>query len=109
MVENGKKRSDIYYDRTISCSARWGSHCKFARWSNYYAYSKRLEREPSMESEPLVKVLKLTEDGPYPSKKALEQYLSTANDFLSYDEYVELSIEIDCILRNLGYEGVEIW
>lgn len=62
-----------------------------------------------MESEMLVKFLKLTEDRAYLIKKALEQYLSVANDFLSYDEYMELSIEIDGILRNLGYEGVDVW
>lgn len=62
-----------------------------------------------MESEMLVKFLKLTEDRAYLIKKALEQYLSVSNDFLSYDEYMELSIEIDGILRDLGYEGVDVW
>lgn len=62
-----------------------------------------------MESEMLVKFLKLTEDRAYLIKKALELYLSAANDFLSYDEYMELSIEVDGILRNLGYEEVEVW
>lgn len=62
-----------------------------------------------MESEMWVKFFKLTEDQAYLIKKALEQYLSTANDFLSYDEYMELSIEVDGILRNLGYEGVDVW
>lgn len=62
-----------------------------------------------MESEMLVKFLKLTEDQAYLIKKALELYLSVSNDFLSYDVYMELSIEIDGILQNLGYEGVEVW
>ena len=62
-----------------------------------------------MESEMLVKFLKLTEDRAYLIKKALELYLSAANDFLSYNEYMELSIEIDGILRDLGYEEVEAW
>lgn len=62
-----------------------------------------------MESEMLVKFLKLTEDRAYLIKKALELYLSAANDFLSYDEYMKLSIEVDGILRNLGYEGVDVW
>lgn len=67
------------------------------------------EVTPPIESEMLVKFLKLTEDRAYLIKKALELYLSAANDFLSYDEYMELSIEVDGILRNLGYEEVEAW
>lgn len=62
-----------------------------------------------MESEMWVKFLKLTEDRACLIKKALELYLSAANDFLSYDEYMELSIEIYEILRDLGYEGVVVW
>lgn len=67
------------------------------------------EVTPPIESEMLVKFLKLTEDRAYLIKKALELYLSAANDFLSYDEYMELSIEVDGILRNLGYEEVDVW
>lgn len=62
-----------------------------------------------MESEMVVKFLKLTEDRAYLIKKALELYLSAANNFLSYNEFMELSIEIDGILRNLGHEGVDVW
>ena len=62
-----------------------------------------------MESEMVVKFLKLTEDRADLIKKALEQYLSVSNDFLSYDEYMELSIEIYEILQDLGYDGVVVW